>query len=77
MTRMRKNWVSETERERFTEQQVRESDALFRAIGIDPDVYLNFARAQVVRPYAAFDVNNSGDDAEGAAATRADRSHMR
>lgn len=77
MTRKRKNWVSETERERFTEQQIQESDALFRAIGIDPDVYLEFARAQVVRPYAAFEASSPGDDAEGTDRTRSGRSHMR
>lgn len=77
MTRKRKNWVSETERERFTEKQIQESDALFRAIGIDPDRYLDFARAQVVRPYAAFEANNAGDGVESAHATQADRSHAR
>lgn len=77
MTRKRKNWVSETERERFTEEQIRESDQLFRAIGIDPDRYLAFARAQVVRPYAAFETNNAGDDGDRPRKTRADRSQAR
>ena len=55
MMRKKKNWVSETERERFTEEQIQQSNTVFRAIGIDPDRYLDFARAQVVRPYAAFE----------------------
>jgi len=77
MTRKTKNWVSETERERFTEEQIRESDQLFRAIGIDPDRYLAFARAQVVRPYAAFETKNTSDDGDRPHKTRADRSQAR
>lgn len=43
------NWVSRTEIERFSPEQLAKSDMLFYSIGIDPDIYLAYARAQVVR----------------------------
>ena len=43
------SWVSRAECERFTPEQKAEADVLFMKIGIDPDLYLDFARAQVVR----------------------------
>lgn len=45
------NWVSKIEAERFSPEQLAESDMLLYSIGIDPDVYLDYARAQVVRTH--------------------------
>ena len=42
-------WVQRTECERFTPEEKARGDVLFKEIGIDPDLYLDYARAQVVR----------------------------
>ena len=43
------NWVTQSEHSRFTPEQRAQADMLFQSIGIDPDVYMQYARAQVVR----------------------------
>lgn len=70
MTQHRKNWVSEVEQDRFSDKERENADNLFRAIGIDPDVYMDFARAQVERTHAAFETDNS-HSRTGADATKA------
>lgn len=59
MTQHRRNWVSEVERARFSDEERRKADDLFRAIGIDPEIYMNFARAQVERTHAAFETDDN------------------
>jgi len=46
-----KNWVSKTESERFSPEQLAESDMLIYSIGMDPDIYLDFSREQIIRKY--------------------------
>lgn len=59
------------ERERFSKEQRDKADELFRAIGMDPDIYMPYARAQVVRADAGHvrtpteTVNNAGEDGFG------------
>lgn len=44
-----KYWVQQAECSRFTPEQKADADVLFRSIGIDPDLYMAYARAQIVR----------------------------
>lgn len=46
---MNRNWVSDMERQRFPKDERDKADELFRAIGMDPEIYMPYARAQVVR----------------------------
>ncbi|KPQ10159.1 MAG: hypothetical protein HLUCCO17_12000 [Saliniramus fredricksonii] len=77
MTQDKRNWVSEVERDRFSDEERRRADDLFRAIGIDPDVYRSFARAQVERTHAAFetDNNHSRNAEDGTQASSQSSSH--
>lgn len=42
-------WIAQADCERFTPEQRARADVLFKKLGIDPDVYMSYARAQVIR----------------------------
>ena len=49
-----KYWIQRAECERFTPEERARADVLFKEIGIDPDLYLEYARAQVVRTHSFY-----------------------